>query len=68
MRRMENNDHQISEGERTQVEKLCGELGMPRAAERLGLTSGSLLRVIAKQPIRRGTAALLKQALQRGVQ
>lgn len=65
---MENNDCTVSEDERTQVERLCAELGMPRAVERLGLTSGSLLRVIAKQPIRRGTAVLLKQALQRGVQ
>lgn len=59
-------DLEVAESERAAVGRLCAEIGPVRAAKQLGISRDSLLRVLAKQPIRRGTVLVLRQALKGG--
>jgi hypothetical protein len=43
--------------------QLFADLGTKGAAERLGVSNSSLLRIVAGAPIRRGTAALASAAI-----
>ena len=56
-------ESEVSPVERERAQKLCDELGLSTAARRLGLLQGTLLRVLVGARVRRGTVALLRQAL-----
>lgn len=58
-------DEVIDDDGRRLVEELCQEIGVAGAAKQLDVGKDSLLRVLAKQPIRRGTLHMLRQALER---
>lgn len=56
----------VSEEVRAVVERICAESGgVARAAARLELSRDSVLRVLARQSVRRGTVALLERALEK---
>lgn len=56
-------DVPVDEVDRLAVEALCNRVGVRQAAEKLGMSRDSVLRVVARQPIRKGTLLVLKDAL-----
>lgn len=61
------NDLNLSDEEREHVKKLCAAASVAEVARRLCVGKDSLLRVLAEQPIQRGTVLLLRAALKDAV-
>ena len=49
--------------ERRELRRVIGQLGEVGAAERLGVSRGSVLRALGGLPVRRGTMSLLRAGM-----
>lgn len=56
-------DFEVTRDDLLRLRGLVGEVGLVKAAKRLKLSRDTLLRILAEQPIRRGSAALMREAL-----
>lgn len=56
-------DVEVDEASRLAVEAMCSKIGIQGTSKALGMGRDSVLRVIARQPVRKGTVLVLREAL-----